>query len=126
MTEEKGESHMEPINRMDWSQLQHEYGLDAKRLQDVVAPFGGAWCVVRPGTCSLPHAHMERELFICMAGTASVVLSGRAHPVTKGDVVAVPPGIEHYIRNDSHEDFHLYCIFWDHESAQKYLEEETR
>jgi mannose-6-phosphate isomerase-like protein (cupin superfamily) len=118
---------MEPINRMDWAQLKHEYDLDAKRLlpwEGLVAPFGGAWCVVRPGTRSLPHGHREREIFICISGTAVVVIDGVTHPVTKGDVVTIPPGSEHYIWNNSHEDFHMYCIFWDRASATQYLVEE--
>ncbi|OWW21578.1 cupin domain-containing protein [Noviherbaspirillum denitrificans] len=119
---------MQAINRMDWTQLKHEYDLDAKRLlpwEGVVAPFGGAWCVVRPGTRSLPHAHMEREIFICIDGNADVVLDGKPHPLKKGDVVAVPPGSEHFIQNDSGNDFHMYCIFWDKDAATNYLQEEV-
>lgn len=112
------------ISKMDWGSLQHEYELDAKRLLpwDVInAPFEGAWCVVRPRTTSTPHQHDESELFIVISGIADVFVDMVPHSVRKGDLVSIPVGKEHYISNQSDEDFHMYTIFWSTQSAEAFI-----
>lgn len=112
------------INKMDWGSLRHEYELDAKRLlpwEVIQAPFEGAWCVVRPGTRSTPHSHHERELFIAISGQADIVIAGERFSVGKGDLISIPVGSEHYIANDSEEDFHMYTVWWSQESASEFL-----
>lgn len=116
-----------PVDRMNWSELTHEYNLDAKRLKPweaLNAPFEGAWCVVRPNTVSMPHSHHEREIFIAISGVAKVVIDGEEIPVSKGDIVAVPPHSEHCIKNDNADDFHLYSVWWDQSMASTYLDSE--
>ncbi len=116
------------ISKMDWGSLRHEYDLDAKRLlpwNSINAPFEGAWCVVRPKTRSMPHQHDESELFITISGTAEVFIDGVPHSVQKGDLVSIPVGSEHYISNQTDEDFHMYTVFWSVESAQAFVEKEA-
>ena len=116
---------MQRISKMNWSALKHEYDLDAKRLlpwDGMRAPFGGAWCVVRPHTRSLPHGHEENELFICVSGKARIVLDGDHLDVEKGDVVLIAPSTHHYVDNATDEDFHMYSIWWDGESARAFLD----
>lgn len=116
---------MKTLSKMNWSELKHEYDLDGKRLlpwEGLESPFGGAWCVVRAGTSSMPHAHDEREIFICIAGEADIVMDDERIPVRQGDVVAIPLSTRHYVDNRSDSDFHMYSIWWDREAAQGYLD----
>jgi oxalate decarboxylase/phosphoglucose isomerase-like protein (cupin superfamily) len=111
---------------MNWSGLSHEYGVDGTRLlpwQGAHFPFGGAWCVVRPGTQSLDHVNApkdENELFIVISGQASVVVGDETHSVAKGDMVFIQHGLSHHITNNSDEDFHFYSIWWNSETVDTY------
>lgn len=120
---------LDVVNKMDWGSLRHEYDLDAKRLlpwDAVNAPFEGAWCVVRPGTQSKRHNHDELELFITISGVADVVINGVHSEVSKGDLVAIPKGADHYIANTGTENFHMYTLFWSAESAAQFLSREAQ
>jgi len=115
---------MSVFRKMNWDALVHEYDLDGSRLlpwEGIKAPFGGAWCVVRPGTESRRHSHDEYELFIAIDGTAEVRVGERYIQAQKGDLVLLPLNTEHSVKNSSDADFHFYSIWWDKESASKFL-----
>lgn len=67
---------------------------------------------VPPGAAVCPfHAHaIQWELFIALAGTATVRAGDETHDVRAGDVFLQPPGTPHQIRNPSSEDFSFYVI----------------
>lgn len=116
---------MKVLRKMDWNELKHEYQLDGKRLlpwQGWDMPFGGAWCVVRPNTDSLRHAHEEQEMFIVASGRAKIRLDDEFIEVTKGDFIAIPPDKEHYVINETDEDFHFFTMWWDRETVTEFLE----
>ena len=114
---------MELIRKIDWNTLQHEYGVDGKRLlpwgdKHFPFPFGGAYCITRAGTTSLDHVNSpadEEEMFIVISGTANVFLNGKFHEVKQGDVVYIPAGEPHYVDNPGKEDFHFYALWWNKE-----------
>jgi mannose-6-phosphate isomerase-like protein (cupin superfamily) len=104
------------IRKSEPENLTRAHGLDLKLLQPwrgVDAPFRGAWCVLRPGDASEPHAHHEHEIFIGMAGRAQVASGGQRHEFVAGDIVFVRPGVEHRVINEHDEDFSYYAIWWD-------------
>jgi mannose-6-phosphate isomerase-like protein (cupin superfamily) len=104
------------IRRLDRDHLERAYGLDSQRLlpwPELNAPFEGAWCILRPGTTSTPHAHHEYEIFIAVSGTATLVVDDEPHPFTAGDVVRLPPGSTHCVTNQGDEDFEYYGVWWD-------------
>ena len=104
------------IRRLDRDHLERAYGLDSQRLlpwPELNAPFEGAWCVLRPGTTSTPHAHHEYEIFIAVSGTATLVVDDEPHPFTAGAVVRLPPGSTHCVTNQGAEDFEYYGVWWD-------------
>ncbi|HVK24247.1 MAG TPA: cupin domain-containing protein [Actinokineospora sp.] len=112
------------IRRQEPENLMRAYGLDLKLLQPwegLNAPFRGAWCVLRPGDVSLPHAHTEHELFIAMAGRADVVTDGVRHQFAAGDIVFMKAGMEHFVANDHDEDFSYYAIWWDRTMADEFI-----
>jgi oxalate decarboxylase/phosphoglucose isomerase-like protein (cupin superfamily) len=96
--------------------LVHEYGLDGSRLlpwQGYPMPFAGGWCVVRPGTRSEPHTQIDQEIFIAIQGRARLIVGEREMEFSVGDIAAIPKHTNHYIINDSQEDFHFYVVWWD-------------
>jgi quercetin dioxygenase-like cupin family protein len=115
--------HFMEIRRLDRAQLQHEYGVDGQRLLPwpaLNAPFEGAWCVIRPGTASVPHAHDEYEIFIAIAGEAVVEADGERAALAPGDIVRMRPGMEHRVVNDSDRDFEMYSVWWDEDMTERF------
>jgi oxalate decarboxylase/phosphoglucose isomerase-like protein (cupin superfamily) len=115
------------IRKFDQAKLKHEYGLDCTRLtpwDGITPPFGGAYCVVPSGTESLKHVNEpsdEEELFICISGTASVMVEGDSYVAGKGDLFCIPAGKSHHVKNTSKEDFHYYALWWNKGLANDYL-----
>ncbi len=116
------------IRRRESEDLTRAHGLDLKLLQPwsgLNAPFLGAWCVLRPGDVSEPHAHHDREIFICMSGRADVVTDGRRQEIAAGDLAFVGPGVEHSIVNEHDEDFAYYAIWWDRTMSAEFLAQDA-
>jgi oxalate decarboxylase/phosphoglucose isomerase-like protein (cupin superfamily) len=119
---------MNTIKRFDESELRFEYGLSGIRLlpwEGLRAPFGGAYCIVAPGTESEAHVNSpsdEDELFVCVSGEARVILGSASSEIRKGDVVFIPRGTLHYVKNDSAEPFHFYALWWNKQTADDYRE----
>jgi mannose-6-phosphate isomerase-like protein (cupin superfamily) len=68
--------------------------------------------VVPPGGRHVAELHVHpdaEELVVILRGCGTFYLGGRPHPVAAEDVVYVPPGSEHELRNTG-EDF-LFCLF---------------
>jgi mannose-6-phosphate isomerase-like protein (cupin superfamily) len=104
------------IRSLDRANLTRAYGLDSQRLLPwpaLNAPFEGAWCILRSGDVSAPHAHHEYEVFIAMAGRSKLSVDGEQFEFAVGDIVHLPPGCTHQVVNDSTEDFEYYGIWWD-------------
>lgn len=112
------------IRALDRANLTKAYGLDSQRLlpwAELNAPFEGAWCILRAGDESTPHAHHEYEIFIAVSGSAELDIDGERHPFTAGDIVHLLPGSMHKVVNDTPGDFEYYGIWWDTEMAGKFL-----
>ncbi|MGW4340416.1 cupin domain-containing protein [Rhodococcus koreensis] len=112
------------IRRLDRANLTRVYGLDSERLlpwSALNAPFEGAWCVLRPGEASDPHAHHESEIFIAMSGRAALVVDGVRREFVAGDIAHLPPGSMHNIVNDEADDFEYYGIWWDVDMSARFV-----
>lgn len=114
------------VRKSEQDNLTRAYGLELKFLhpwQGLTAPFEGAWCVLRPGDKSNPHAHHEREIFIGMAGRGAVVTAEGRHEFVAGDIVYLRPGIGHRVVNEHDEDFTYYAIWWDRAMSDQFLDQ---
>lgn len=122
---------MELIRKFDDKNLHHEYGLDGIRTfpwDGVSPPFGGGYCIVQPGDDTFSHVNApsdEDEMFVAIAGTADVILDGKAHTISQGDTVMIPRGTAHFISNNTAQPFHFYTIWWSSEDVARYQERET-
>ncbi len=118
---------MQCVKRFSTDDLKHEYGLDGIRTfpwDGVTPPFGGGYCIVRPGTSTLEHVNSpddEEEMFIAVDGEGVVVLGTEEHRVSRGDIVMIARGVSHYVRNDSEKPFHFYTIWWNRGNVDAYL-----
>ncbi len=104
--------------------LVHEYGVHTQRLfpWDVLnAPFEGAWCVTAPRSTSAPHSHHEHEIFIAVRGAAVLECDGDKKPFTAGDVAFFRPGTQHFLRNDSDQEFVFYSVWWDEDMSKRFV-----
>lgn len=107
--------------------LKFEYGLDGIRLlpwTGLNLPFGGAYCIVRPKSKSLEHVNSpadEEELFVCIAGEATVVIDARRFPARRGDVFFLHRGSSHHVANESDQPFHFYALWWNKDTATAFL-----
>lgn len=112
------------IRSLDYTKLTRAYGLDSQRLlpwPTVNAPFEGAWCILRPGDESTPHAHHEEEIFIAMTGRSTLAVDGEQFEFAAGDIAHLPPGCNHRVINDSAGDFQYYGIWWDADMSDLFL-----
>jgi mannose-6-phosphate isomerase-like protein (cupin superfamily) len=112
------------IHRLDRDHLDRAHGLDGQRLLPwpaLHAPFEGAWCVLRGGTESAPHAHHEYEIFIALSGAAEVVVNDDRRRFVAGDIVRLPPGSTHRVVNSGQDDFEYYGIWWDDEMSATFI-----
>jgi mannose-6-phosphate isomerase-like protein (cupin superfamily) len=112
------------IRSLDREHLTRAYGLDSQRLLPwpvLNAPFEGAWCILRPGEESTPHAHHEYEIFIALAGSGVLIVDDERRPFAAGDIAHLTPGSRHRVVNDSGQDFEYYGIWWDTEMSAAFV-----
>jgi mannose-6-phosphate isomerase-like protein (cupin superfamily) len=111
------------IRSLDRDNLAAEYGVRTQRLlpwPHLNAPFEGAWAVLEPGATTTPHSHHEHEIFIAVAGTATISSDGRLSPFVAGDTAYLPPGETHQIVNVGDEEFRMYSVWWDPQMAERF------
>lgn len=76
-------------------------------------PFGCSLAVVQVGGRTMLHSHDPAETFIICRGTGTIAVDEQTHAVAAGDVIYLPPGSIHDLRNDSlAEDLVFVSVFW--------------
>lgn len=75
--------------------------------------WGGAWCLVAPGTTTTPHAHDEKEMFFILQGTGTLRLEDTYHRVGHGDTFFIPPTTDHALTCDDDQSLLFLTIWWD-------------
>ena len=60
-------------------------------------------------TPAVPHALTREEVFIVLAGTASIQLDGHPGTAAAGDAIVVPPDVPFELANESDEVLRLLC-----------------
>jgi quercetin dioxygenase-like cupin family protein len=64
---------------------------------------------LEPGAGTPPHSLTREEVFVALAGTATVTLADGVHEVTAGDALAVPAHVEFQLANAGAEPFEAIC-----------------
>src|SRR5262245_455527 len=86
---------------------------DGCRPIPVALPPGGVFVFEshhRPGFRMVVERHDFPELFYVLEGAGSFHLAGRPCPCRRGDLVAVPPGLDHRIEDNPAGPLALYGI----------------
>lgn len=90
-------------------------------LQDMLSaadieglPFGSVFGRVPAHSISKRHSHQDGELFIVLAGRATIALGNEERALGPGGVIYLSPFDYHEIRNTSDEPFDIVSIYWEH------------
>lgn len=76
-------------------------------------PFGASLAIVEPGGQTMKHSHEPDETFIIFQGKGTMFVDDESNPIAQGDVVVMPSGSEHTIKNDSEtEPLMFLSVFW--------------
>jgi quercetin dioxygenase-like cupin family protein len=66
---------------------------------------------VPPGAELAPHTHHPQEVYFVTAGAAEIFRDGEWRPLKCGDVVYIPDGHVHGVRNRGHERISIVWMF---------------
>lgn len=80
-------------------------------------PFHAAWVAVGPGETGRRHRHHEAERWIIVEGRGELSSQGRTCEVGPGDVVELPPFVDHALHNPSPERRVVFFSLWWHDAA---------
>jgi quercetin dioxygenase-like cupin family protein len=90
--------------------------LPGTRFRSLATPSLGAaetavWQIeIEPGTAATPpHALTREEVFVVLAGAASVRLGDDDATAVAGDAIVVPPGVAFTLANAGAGTLHLVC-----------------
>ncbi len=94
----------------------HEYGVDLVRLENVFKqvnkPFELAYFHIHSGQQTTKHNHLEREIFVCLAGYGKAYVDEKEIDVSPNDTWFVESGQNHTILNDKDELMTLFSVWW--------------
>ena len=62
-----------------------------------------------PGATSVPHSLTREEIFVVLAGHASITLDGEVQTAAESDVIVVPAGVELMLGNAADTPLRLLC-----------------
>ncbi len=82
-------------------------------------PFGASLALVEVGGETMLHSHHPAETFLICQGRGSMTVNGETSQVSAGDVIYLPPGSQHTLKNTSGgESLMFFSVFWDAEQGE--------
>jgi mannose-6-phosphate isomerase-like protein (cupin superfamily) len=91
----------------EWHKLRIKFLMDAGELGS--RNMSVTWIEVPPGVDQELHSHEEAEqVYVVAEGAGALTVAGDTQPISRGDLVMVPPATDHSIANDGTED--LCCL----------------
>src|SRR5215213_8639325 len=92
---------LEAFTTLDGSTIREFESTDNQSLAEATVPPGGATAV---------HYHRRtEELYLFTAGSGRMRLGEETFDVKAGDCLTIPPGAEHQLWNEAHEELVLLC-----------------
>jgi mannose-6-phosphate isomerase-like protein (cupin superfamily) len=86
--------------------------------------FSLARAIVKPGQSTQPHKlKTSTEIFYILEGEGVIHIEQESAPVTRGQVVYIPPDARQFIRNTGHSDLIFLCLVyppWEKEDEVDY------
>ncbi|MDQ1436709.1 MAG: hypothetical protein QOK43_338 [Acidimicrobiaceae bacterium] len=109
------------VRSLDRSSTKIEYGVPSQRNFPWVGvtdpPFGSMWLIVAPGEQTDIDQHVEPEALVIVSGHGTMRVGTDIQAVSANDIVYIPAGAEHTVRNDGADELLGLGIWWDGESV---------
>ena len=80
--------------------------------EEIRAPFGTAWGHLKPGMQQKPESVTVSKLYFIVEGEAEMTIGDEVSPLKQGDLLHIPPGSMHSIRNPGPGDLVTFAIWW--------------
>jgi mannose-6-phosphate isomerase-like protein (cupin superfamily) len=105
------------IKTLDKSKMQpaHEGTILAQGAfggKEIAAPFGSAWGYLRPGMQQKPERSESSKLYFIVEGQAEMSIEDENSPLKQGDLLHIPAGSMHSIKNPGPDDLVTFAILW--------------
>ncbi len=96
-------------------QLAHEGTIFAQGAlggKEIAAPFGTAWGYLKTGMQQKPERSEISKLYFIVEGQAEMHIEDEVSPLKKGDLLHIPAGSMHSIKNPGPDDLVTFAIWW--------------
>lgn len=79
---------------------------------EIKAPFGTAWGYLKPGMQQKPESVEISKLYLILEGQAEMTIGDETSQLKKGDLLYIPAGSFHTIKNPGPDDLITFAIWW--------------
>ena len=79
---------------------------------EIAAPFSSAWGYLKPGMQQAPEQVEVSKLYFIVEGQAEMAIEDETSPLRQGDLLFIPAGAMHSIRNPGPGDLVTFAIWW--------------
>ncbi len=80
--------------------------------KEISAPFGTAWGYLKTGMQQKPERAEVSKLYFIVEGQAEMQIEDEVSSLKKGDLLFIPAGSMHSIKNSYPEDLVTFAIWW--------------
>jgi len=80
--------------------------------KEIRAPFGTAWGHLKPGMQQKPERAGDSKLYFIVEGQAEMTIEDEMSPLKQGDLLHIPAGSMHSIKNPGPDDLVTFAIWW--------------
>jgi quercetin dioxygenase-like cupin family protein len=107
--------HLEDVMPVITAPAEPTHDLGGTRFTSLATPLRGAtrtsvWQVeIDPGTTATPHSLTSEEVFVVLAGTATVRIGDDGSRASAGDAIVVPAGVPFELSNGGDGPLRLLC-----------------
>jgi len=80
--------------------------------KEIAAPFGTAWGYLKAGMQQKPERSEVSKLYFIVEGIAEMYIQDEISPLKQGDLLHIPAGVMHSIKNPGPGDLVTFAIWW--------------
>ncbi len=80
--------------------------------KEIAAPFGSAWGYLKTDMQQKPERSEVSKLYFIVEGQAEMHLEGEVSSLRQGDLLHIPAGSLHSIKNPGPDDLVTFAIWW--------------
>jgi mannose-6-phosphate isomerase-like protein (cupin superfamily) len=80
--------------------------------KEIAAPFGTAWGYLKRDMQQKPERAEVSKLYFIVEGQAEMSIEDEVSPLKQGDLLHIPAGSMHSIKNPGPDDLVTFAIWW--------------